>query len=353
MKLRFDYGIKAALLCLFMLASATYREGRVLGADICGGGVREAAALEAGDEALISTSELGAGVRGYAGPVPLAIYIRDGRISRVEALENSETPSFFAEVERSILGEWDGLTLEEALEKDVEAVSGATLSSNAATDTFRLGVKYALGLRSEAEKSTAAGFDARTICAVAVAASGTLLPLFVKSQKFRVVQLVLNTAVLGFWSGTFLSLSLLAGMAAGGVWVGAASLLLLPAFVMPLVGRRGHYCAWLCPMGSIQELAGRMCPAKVKIAPGLAKSLELARRAVWAVMMMLLWTGAGMKFAGCELFSAFLLRRAAAPVLLLAAAFILLSLITPRPYCRFLCPTGSLMKFIQNGPHRR
>ena len=48
-----------------------------------------------------------------------------------------------------------------------------------------------------------------------------------------------------------------------------------------------------------------------------------------------------------ELFSAFLFRRAAPLVLALAAVFFALSLVTPRPYCRFLCPTGTLIRFAQ------
>jgi polyferredoxin len=30
--------------------------------------------------------------------------------------------------------------------------------------------------------------------------------------------------------------------------------------------------------------------------------------------------------------------------MVLAVAFVLLSIVVPRPYCRFVCPTGTLMK---------
>ncbi|NLF43947.1 MAG: 4Fe-4S binding protein, partial [Bacteroidales bacterium] len=35
------------------------------------------------------------------------------------------------------------------------------------------------------------------------------------------------------------------------------------------------------------------------------------------------------------------------PVLIIGVAFLVLSVFIPKPYCRFVCPTGTLMKFAQ------
>ena len=71
-------------------------------------------------------------VRGFNGPTPLLIALdADGRIKNVVLLENQETPRFAQRVVNGGLYEsWNGLTVDEALAKDVDAVSGATYTSN-------------------------------------------------------------------------------------------------------------------------------------------------------------------------------------------------------------------------------
>ena len=58
-------------------------------------------------------------------------------------LENNETPKFLQRViDAGFLESWNGLTVEEALNKEVDAVSGATYSSN--------GIKNSLKARLQA-----------------------------------------------------------------------------------------------------------------------------------------------------------------------------------------------------------
>ena len=71
-------------------------------------------------------------VKGFNGPTPILICMdAEGRIQNVVLLENQETPKFAQRVADGGLYEaWNGLTAEEALAKDVDAVSGATYTSN-------------------------------------------------------------------------------------------------------------------------------------------------------------------------------------------------------------------------------
>lgn len=71
-------------------------------------------------------------IKGFNGPTPLQIALdRDGKIIEVKVLENRETPSFLNRViEAGFLDSWNGLNIFEALEKEVDAVSGATYTSN-------------------------------------------------------------------------------------------------------------------------------------------------------------------------------------------------------------------------------
>lgn len=99
-------------------------------------------------EVIIHTAELPGLIDGYAGAVPLDIIIKDGRISEVKPLPNSETPSFFNRAS-AILSSWNGKTPEEALEMKVDAVSGATFSSDAIINNVNVGLANYVGTKDK------------------------------------------------------------------------------------------------------------------------------------------------------------------------------------------------------------
>ena len=93
---------------------------------------------------VIDTKELGKEVIGYAGTTPVEITVTDGRIEKIEALPNAESPGFFQRVkESSIFTALNGKTIEEASKVQLDAVSGATYSSKAVIENIRLGLKEA------------------------------------------------------------------------------------------------------------------------------------------------------------------------------------------------------------------
>ena len=93
---------------------------------------------------VLFSSPYSNGVKGFNGPTPLLIALdADGRIKNIVLLENQETPNFAKRVvEGGLYEAWNGLTVDEALGKDVDAISGATYTSN--------GVKKSLVARLKA-----------------------------------------------------------------------------------------------------------------------------------------------------------------------------------------------------------
>jgi polyferredoxin len=63
--------------------------------------------------------------------------------------------------------------------------------------------------------------------------------------------------------------------------------------------------------------------------------------------MFVMWCGVGFAWMDNEPFAAFLFRTAPPVALTLALGFTILSMFVPRPYCRFVCPTGSLIKLAE------
>ena len=179
-----------------------------------------------------------------------------------------------------------------------------------------------------------------------------VVPLVTKSRRWRTVQLALDVGVLGLWSGSFLSTARLLGWAGSGLRGSAADwatalLLLSMAFLYPLFGRPSHYCLHACPFGAAQELAGRIPARKRTLPPRLVRALTAFRRGLWAALMLAAWCGAWTRWTGWELFGAFAWRAVPPLLLALAAAFLVLAVFTPRPYCRFVCPTGTLLKLAE------
>lgn len=104
----------------------------------------------AGDETItkedgafvINTTELGKNVEGYQGTTPLKVYIRKGKVEKIEFLKSTETPKYYAKVKKALLEKWNGLKVKEARQQQVDAVTGATFSSEAVIKNVQLALDY-------------------------------------------------------------------------------------------------------------------------------------------------------------------------------------------------------------------
>lgn len=85
-------------------------------------------------------------IKGFNGPIPLQIsFDKKGRIIEVRVLDNEETPNFMNRVVKAgFLDSWNGLTAEEVINKEVDAVSGATYSSRAIQNGLKVRLEAAL-----------------------------------------------------------------------------------------------------------------------------------------------------------------------------------------------------------------
>lgn len=366
--------LSLVVVVLILAAAAILRDDRILGHDLRE--AHEAKALKndtlevTPDGAfVVNTKPLAKDVQGYGGPVPLKIHIKDGRVAAVEAEPNAESPDFFNRA-KELLNHWQNKSVDEALAEEVDAVSGATFSSKAIIANMQRGLAYAKqhGQWGEDGSVGALGTSAPPIVGSSVGAHGTsipsivaliavllgaVVPLFYNNRRLHLVQLAVNVVVLGLWTGTFVSYTLFLRIFAGGVslsTIGALAaplLMLIVALIYPLAGRSGHYCANVCPFGSAQELAGKLSRRKLRITPRVLKLLSVLRNLLWGVLMALLLTGTCTAWIDYELFTAFLYSSASVWVTVLAALFLVLSVWVPRPYCRFVCPTGALIKSIE------
>ena len=373
--------LSLVVVVLLLSAAAIVRDGKLFGFDLRDGRATEhgrhgvqasPAALTANNDTLtvmpdgaivVNTRLLAKDVQGFGGPVPLRIHIgKGGVVDSIEAEPNAESPDFFNHAS-SLFGKWQGKTVDEAMAEEVDAVTGATFSSRAIIANVQRGLAYAkrhaeLDKESEADGSvdvsgssaSSGGWTLGGIAALLVVMLGAVVPLFVKNRRWHYVQLALNVIVLGLWTGTFVSYTLLMRIFSGGVSLAALGtlaaplLMVLVAMLYPLAGRPGHYCAHVCPFGSAQELAGKLTRRKPRLSPRLNRLLVIFRNVLWGVLMVLMLTATWTAWMDYELFTAFLYTSASVWVIAIAVLFLVLSIWVPRPYCRFVCPTGNLLR---------
>ena len=91
---------------------------------------------------VINTTTLGKNVQGYIGTTPLKIYIEKNKVVKIEALKNQETPKYFIKVKKALLEKWNGKKVKDAKALKVDAVTGATYSSEAVIENVKLGLDY-------------------------------------------------------------------------------------------------------------------------------------------------------------------------------------------------------------------
>lgn len=207
---------------------------------------------------------------------------------------------------------------------------------------------YAYASKHEGQ-SGAVDVTVKFVMTLLVILLGMILPIFFRMKKMRTAILVLDVVVLGLWSGTFISYSMLVGIASNGLPLTSVSslipvMLLVVAFVYPLFGKKAHYCTHICPFGAAQELAGRIPCKNIRFGAKTIKMLTNFRRVLWWTLTLLMLAGVGFEWMDYELFVAFVFSSAKTIIIVFATVILIVSVFTPRPYCRFVCPTGYLLK---------
>lgn len=302
------------------------------------------------------------GVKGYGGRINLLIATaHDGRILNASFLDHRETPSYIEEIGRffsalegkSLL---EPITLKSALtleerevsEQEIDAVAGATVTSEAVVKALELsGEKLAREVfgRPYGARSASKGraIDYRLLYMAFSLA--LVVPVYCFGNRaFRRIWLGFHALVGGVWLGVEFStvqiLSLLRGDVDWNVlsWPGLlfTGVLVLAILFGPL------YCGYLCPAGAFQELLGLLGFSR-RLPVGLDRKLRFAKHGLLAIIVM----GAlalGVDAAdGLDLLrQAWTANRTGVGLVLIVFVSVL-SLFSARFGCRYLCPAGAFL----------
>ena len=302
---------------------------------------------------LLQSSPVTDPVSGFGGPTPVRILLDPGSgvIRSIEFPPNAEDPEYWRRVlDADLFAAFPGRTPAEALQLPVDAVTGATLSSRAAIQTVQsvLSRAAATAAPPPARQPEASGLSWRQWLALLLIA-GNLIVLFRPLRGgWRVLQLTVNAAVLGFCAHGYFSLAQTAGWMRTLPYPAVSWLLFLFAAVVLIIVLTGRnfYCGHLCPFGCLQELA-----AKAGRKTGCAFSIPASFPGGYLRRIILNLTVAGVLFhVGFQPFEPFSAFRLQSWWMIAAGAGLLIvSFFLPRLWCRWFCGFGALMEFFRRG----
>lgn len=296
----------------------------------------------------VNTSPFSDNVFGYNGTTPLTIYLdNNDRIVEVELCPNKESRGYVNKVVKSgYLESWDGLSAEESLNHHVDVVSGCTYTSTSIAQSLQVRMQ-----EFTSQKAKLHSWDwnlfAKQMCVLAV----TILALICffnpkKTKKLRLVTLVLSILILGFWSNSLLSLAMFYNWITNGIsltmqWV--VVIIAAISIILPFVTKKSFYCQYLCPFGAVQEFVGMIPVRKVTISAKLYKFFTVLRNVVLLALWVLLASGVGLDLSEVEPFTIFSYQSIIFEVALLSAVIVVASIFIRKPWCNYLCPTGTLL----------
>ena len=238
--------------------------------------------------------------------------------------------------------------------KEVEGVTGATMTSQAVAK----GVVVAANQKRAAEREpppVAESWWSRIPLAdvgSALVILGGIAMAFTDLRGIgwlRVAYQLVVFGYLGLTNGVLLSQAQLVGWAQAGVPHGAGALLLLTiaALVLPIATRRNVYCTHLCPHGALQQLTLRYARPRVVVPPPLHRLLRAIPALLLVVVLVVALTHAPVSLVDLEPFDAYVLGVAGGATLAIAIVGAIASLFVPMAYCRYGCPTGSLLEWLR------
>lgn len=291
---------------------------------------------------------------GYGGRV--AVYLLMDGEKKIEGLvlaQNHETPSHVRRLYSSgFMDSWNGFSVDSALSVVPDAVSGSTYSSEAVIKSVQGVLSSYSDREAEVTGPQGRGSGFGTLLTLVVIFAGLYFFFFpTHSRPYLLLMYVASVAVLGIWRAEMLSMDRMYGWVIYGV--SATSALLFVLFILsvllPLFTGKAFYCSYVCPYGAAQSLLQRIPLTKWKIPSRVEKYLRYVQPLLLLGCVVAAFLPGVSSLINVEVFAGYHYQAASAWVLSLFSLFLFLSLFVNRPWCRFFCPTGFLLRLFQQG----
>jgi uncharacterized protein with FMN-binding domain len=288
--------------------------------------------------------------QGYGGPFVIGLRImEDAKIHEVVLFDNKETPAFLDKIEKANFpAQFAGkhVTDDFLVGADVDVISGATISTRAATMAVRNGAHIAATEYFKLKptwKPVPWNFGLGEILIILMFMLA-FVPKIHQASPWKYLYMVASLVIVGFYMNASISISSLSGLALGFIppmkehivwWV-----LVMGSVLSVVLLGKNVYCYRICPFFWVEWLLNKIGGSGVKLSPELQlRSRYVANACLWAALMLVFlstYPGLGNYEPFAMMFSLdgvgvqwYLLPLA------LVGSFFLSSF-----WCRFFCPVG-------------
>ena len=296
--------------------------------------------------------------QGYGGPFVLGIRImEDGKIHEVMPLEHKETPAF---VKKIVDARYRDQFIEKSVGSDfivgvdIDAVSGATITTMAAAEAIRNGAHLAAVEKFKLDPkwkkvSWKFGLDEILILIIFVLA---FVPKIYKEKPWKYIYLAATIGIVGFYLNAAISVGNIAGLALGYIpgikdhliwWILVAGTVL-----GVIILGKNVYCYRVCPFYGIEYLLQKISGMKLNPSRGLLKQARfIVNFLLWLALMVIFLSkhpalGSFEPFAMMFSLNGTGIQWFILPLALIGSFFM------STFWCRFFCPCGqALTKMVQ------
>lgn len=301
---------------------------------------------------------------GYQGPSDVLVVMdNEGKLKAAALRESYDNDPYV----RYVREDWsfpeylagydlDQLAKLDLKEAEIEGVSGATMTSQSATQAVGIAAaayqhEMQAAQNPEVARSpiTFTWRDAATLLVIAAA----LAIAFTNLRGKKWVQYgfgFIVIAYLGFFAGDILSMALLVGWASHPVpWQKCLGLVAvaIAAFAVPLFSKKQVYCNHLCPHGAAQMMILRFSKWNWKIPQKLRLVLSAVPAVLLAICILIAFSIMDGNLAALEPFDAYVPTISGWASLSIAIGGLIFSAFVPMGFCRYACPTGAVISHVR------
>ncbi len=294
---------------------------------------------------------------GYGGPMLLVTGVDTaGEIAGARVVEQRETPVFWRLVRaRDLLESISGRRFDAVDYDNVDAVTGATISTTAVIASVRASVAQVAGAAFDVEMPLPSlPFEfglleitvlvLLTLGVVAHRARGTA------RRRLRWACQITGLVVIGFWKDSPITLAKLTALMSGffpNPRTSLALYLLIAGFVATsLLYRRNVYCLYACPFGAAQRCVGVIGGKGFKLPRWSVLLMEGTRNLIVFIALFMALLTLRPALASYEPFAALFSLRGTTLHWLLLFLVLVASLALRSPWCHFFCPMRSFERVL-------
>ncbi len=302
----------------------------------------------------MESTEIVKNIRGYAGEIKVGVIINEaGQIIDVRHISSKETASYLADIQNAgFYDQFKAVTLMGG-EQQVDAVSGATLTSKAIASTVselvNIGTPYPVSNYADIDEVNYFGLSAALsdiwilhIVVIGLMFFFAMQKWIKKTKKSVLILSILSALYIGFFlNNSFTYISFVHPFIGTSVssLVGLYSLMVL----IGAIWGKNTYCKYVCPFGNVQRILMKVNPYKTSKKFFLPnKWVKRIRAALTVILLAGVLIGLR-NWSNYELFPDLFGWSMFGVWTIVAVVTVFVTLIYPMIWCRLLCPTGSLL----------